>query len=201
MRAIEIQMEHHPEFAAFSLDSLSKEHGKKLKDIALSAIRSKAMGTRTKSTVKDEKLKKKAGVFVTLKKAGELRGCIGYTHPVFELWNATQKAAVHAAFSDPRFSSIRKDELESLDVEISVLGPMELIKVQSPEDIASLKIGTEGLMVTSHDTSGLLLPQVATEFGMDALEFLEATCEKSGLPEDAWKDPRVSIYKFSARIF
>ena len=194
-------MELQPGSGGFVLESLGKEHGMKLKEIAISAIRSQIIGPPSKINVEDGILKARAGVFVTLKRGGKLRGCIGFTHPIYELWDATRKAAVHAALSDPRFSSIRKDELEDLEIEISVLGAMEHIKVRSQNDIESLKIGTEGLMVSGMGTSGLLLPQVATEYGMDAMEFLEATCEKSGLPVDAWKNPGIEVYKFTAKIF
>ena len=82
-------------------------------------------------------------------------------------------------------------------MEITVLGPLEPMK---SKDIQNLKIGKEGLMVVSPVTSGVLLPQVATENGFGPLEFLEATCEKAGLSSNAWKDSSVSIYKFSAIV-
>lgn len=183
------------------LDEINDNHGMKLKDIALTTIRSKLLGMRYRPRIKDSVLKEKAGVFVTLEKNGELRGCIGYVYPTYEIWEATRMAASQAAFSDPRFKPIHKTELDELNIEISVLGTLEKMRMSSEKDVSSLKIGTEGLMVVGFGSSGLLLPQVATEMKLTPLEFLEATCEKAGLPPDSWKKRGVSVYKFPARIF
>jgi AmmeMemoRadiSam system protein A len=179
------------------LENLSEVDGVKLRDIAITAIRSNLSGMAYHPRIDDPVLKKKAGVFVTLKNRGELRGCIGYIYPTYEIWDATRRAAVLAASEDPRFRSVSKSELDNIEVEITVLGSMEPMK---SKDIQNLKIGKEGLMVVSPVTSGILLPQVATENGFGPLEFLEATCEKAGLSPNAWKDSSVSIYKFSAVV-
>lgn len=194
-------MNTQPHSSAFVLDDLTDEHGKELKDIALSSIISRIKGMKYLPSVNDLKLKEKAGVFVTLKECGGLRGCVGYTQPVYELWDATQKAAVHAAIADPRFRPVEESEIESLEVEISVLGPLQKMLVIDSPGIGILKLGVEGLVVEGMGNSGLLLPQVAIESGMNAMEFLEATCEKAGLPSNAWKFPEVSIYRFPAKIF
>lgn len=183
------------------LDELGADHGRKLKDIAITSIRSELSGMRYRPRVRDSKLKEKSGIFVTLKKLGELRGCIGFVYPTYEMWDATMKAAIHAAFSDPRFRPVQKRELEYLEIEISVLGPLEKIKSGNDRDLNILKIGNEGLMVVGQGSSGLLLPQVATELNLNAREFLEETCLKAGLLEDAWKDPYVDVYRFPAKIF
>lgn len=173
-----------------------------LKEIALSSIKSKMGGEKYLPGVDDPILREKAGVFVTLREFGELRGCIGYIQPLYELWDGTGRAAIHAAISDPRFNPVSGDEIASLEVEVSVLGALEKIEVHDEVDIGLLKLGVEGLVVEARNGStGLLLPQVAIEGAMDALEFLQATCEKAGLPEGAWKFPGVSVYKFPARVF
>lgn len=185
----------------FAIESLTDAHGKVLKDIAFESIRAKITGLKYLPSVEDHRLREKAGVFVTLREFGELRGCIGYAHPYYELWEATSKAAVHAAISDPRFDTVREEEVENLEIEISVLGPLQRIEIHDPLDIGILRIGAEGLVVEGLGRSGLLLPQVAIENAMDSMEFLSATCEKAGLSDNAWRFPGVSVYKFEAKIF
>ena len=104
--------------------------------------------------------------------------------------------AISAAFQDPRFEPLSEKELADLDIEISVLTPMKQIT-----DINEIEIGKHGLMIVKDYFSGLLLPQVATEFGWDKEKFLEHTCMKAGLPQNAWKDSAAKIYAFSADVF
>jgi uncharacterized protein len=136
------------------------------------------------------------GVFVTLHRQGRLRGCIGYLEPVKSLIAAVQEMAAAAAFHDPRFPPLRKDELADLDIEISVLSPMR--RIASPEDI---ELGKHGLYLERGQARGLLLPQVATECRWDRITFLEQTCCKAGLPPGVWKEADTRIYVFSAEIF
>ena len=143
-----------------------------------------------------DNLKTESGAFVTLHKHGELRGCIGYVVGFKPLQDAIQDLAVSAAFNDPRFPPLSKDEFELIDLEISVLTPLE--KVHSIKDI---QIGRDGLMVKRSPFEGLLLPQVATEYNWDVETFLSHTCRKAGLPAEAWKDGAIEIWKFSAIIF
>lgn len=194
-------MNESPESTDLSLDDIGAKQERELKNIALLSIRSRIDGKEQNIAVSDPILRKKAGVFVTIKRFGQLRGCIGFIFPYYELWDATAKAASSAAASDPRFMPIDTSELRTLEIEISVLGGMVKIDPEKSEEINKLEIGREGLMVAGFGTSGVLLPQVATEFSFNALEFLEATCEKAGLPRDAWKNPDVSVYKFAAKIF
>ncbi len=135
------------------------------------------------------------GVFVTLNRHGRLRGCIGYLDAVNPLLAAVQEMAVAAAFRDPRFPPLREDELADLEVEISILSPMQQIK--NTEDI---QVGHHGLYLVQGSHRGLLLPQVATEYGWDRLTFLKQTCVKAGLPPDAWENPSTRIFVFSADI-
>ena len=140
-------------------------------------------------------LKEKKGAFVTLKKHGELRGCIGFIRPIFPLYKTVMQASLQAAFADPRFLPLRQEELKEIDIEISVLGP--IIPVKKVEEI---RIGRDGLIIKKDGQQGLLLPQVATEFNLDRLKFLELTCKKAGLSPSAWKKG-ASIYRFTAEVF
>jgi AmmeMemoRadiSam system protein A len=136
------------------------------------------------------------GAFVTLHKAGQLRGCIGYVEGIKPLWQAVQDLAVEASAHDPRFSPVRPREVEEIDVEISVLSPLE--RIRGPDDV---EIGTHGLILRSRGRSGLLLPQVAAEHAWDAPKFLEQTCWKAGLPLDEWQSPNAELYRFGAEVF
>jgi len=140
-------------------------------------------------------LSQPSGVFVTLHRGGRLRGCIGYLEAMKPLLAAVQEMAVAAAFQDPRFPPLRQDELADLDVEISVLSPMCQIK-----HIEEIQVGRDGIYLERAPCRGLLLPQVATEYGWDRTTFLKQTCVKAGLPPEAWEDPATRIFIFSAKI-
>jgi AmmeMemoRadiSam system protein A len=143
-----------------------------------------------------ENLKEKRGAFVTLKRKGQLRGCIGYTRALKPLSRTIMEMAQAAAFEDPRFPPLSAKELADLEIEISVLTPFRLIR-----DIAEIEVGKHGLFMERGGRAGLLLPQVATEYHWDRKTFLEHTCLKAGLPRDAWKDEETKIHVFSAEIF
>lgn len=136
----------------------------------------------------------RAGAFVTLKSAGALRGCIGQIEP-----NRLADLVVHcagaAALEDPRFPPVTDVELPLIHIELSVLGPLTLLA-----DPAGLEPGRHGLVVSSQDRRGLLLPQVATEWGWTPEEFLQQTCLKAGLPADAWRRG-AQLFTFEAEIF
>jgi AmmeMemoRadiSam system protein A len=137
-----------------------------------------------------------AGVFVSLHISDALRGCIGYLEGMQPLPPAVQDTARAAALRDPRFEPVREDELKEIDIEISVLSPLE--QIFEPKEIS---IGSDGLMVRSGKQQGVLLPQVAIRAGFDARAFLEHTCLKAGLPKDAWKLPHTEIFRFKAEVF
>jgi AmmeMemoRadiSam system protein B/AmmeMemoRadiSam system protein A len=141
-------------------------------------------------------MQEKRGAFVSLKKQGRLRGCIGYIEARKPLAQTVGDMAVAAAFNDPRFPPLKREELADLDIEISVLTPLKKI-----DDINDIKVGKHGLYVVRGFYSGLLLPQVATEYRWDRLTFLQETCYKAGLPADAWRDEKTEIYTFSAEVF
>lgn len=138
-------------------------------------------------------LREKRGTFVTLWE-DQLRGCIGFPYPVKPLAEAVQEAAVSAALQDPRFPPVRLEELPHLEIEISVL---TIPKTIEPSQI---QVGVHGLIVSRGNRSGLLLPQVAMEYQWDAQTFLEQTCVKAGLPQDAWKE-KINLYSFEAQVF
>jgi uncharacterized protein (TIGR00296 family) len=143
----------------------------------------------------------KRGVFVTLTKAGELRGCIGFPYPVMPLGDAISHAAVAAAVEDPRFPPVGKDELASIRLEVTILTvplPLECTPDMRPKKI---DVGRHGLIVRRGATSGLLLPQVATEYGWDSTTFLDHTCMKAGLPARCWTSETVDLFTFEGQIF
>lgn len=143
-----------------------------------------------------ENLDRPLGVFVTLQKGQELRGCIGYVIGVTPLEEAVKEMAKAAASNDPRFPPVTSEEAKELEIEISVLSPLKTIT-----NIDEIKIGTHGLMIQRGYQRGLLLPQVATRWKWDREQFLKQTCIKAGLPPDAWEDPDTRIQAFSAVIF
>ena len=145
----------------------------------------------------DEPLRRPSGAFVSLHTLeGDLRGCIGSVHPVAPLCHAVSSSAVHAAFRDPRFHPMTRDELSLVRIEISVMSPV--VPVVETEEI---EVGTHGLIVRRGDRAGLLLPQVAIEYGWDRETFLEQTCRKAGLPSGSWQDPACRLERFSAEVF
>lgn len=143
-----------------------------------------------------ESLRCERGVFVTLRKAGELRGCIGYTAPSEPLFQSVIDATEQAAFRDPRFPMVSREELPELRLEISVLNALRPVL-----DVRKIRPGIHGLLVKKGRREGLLLPQVALENGWDATKFLEQTCLKAGLAEDGWKDTETDVFRFTASVF
>jgi AmmeMemoRadiSam system protein B/AmmeMemoRadiSam system protein A len=136
------------------------------------------------------------GAFVTLSEDGGLRGCIGMTRASKPLWRTVSEMAVEAALHDPRFSPVSEDELSGIDIEISVLSPLTQVG-----DVSEIEVGRDGLVIQDGFRSGLLLPQVATEYGWGLTTFLEHTCLKAGLPPDTWRREGVTILKFTAEVF
>ena len=143
-----------------------------------------------------EGLRQRLGIFVTVKKQGELRGCMGYVRPVRPLFEAAAEMAEAAAFRDIRFLPVQEDEIDSLLLEISVLSPLERVS-----DISEIVIGESGLVIERGAYRGLLLPQVAVEQEWNTRTFLEHACVKAGLPRDSWEEPETEIYRFSAEVW
>jgi AmmeMemoRadiSam system protein A len=141
-------------------------------------------------------LKENAGAFVTLEKQGMLRGCIGHMAADRPLYLAVQEMAIQAATGDPRFSSVTRNELPEIEIEISVLSPFRRIS-----DSSEIRIGEHGLVVSQGMHRGVLLPQVPVREGWDREKFLGYTCRKAGLPFESWKTGNLQIEIFSAEVF
>lgn len=138
----------------------------------------------------------RSGAFVTLTIGEKLRGCIGLTESHNPLPDVIREMAIAAATQDPRFPRVKAAELASISIEISVLTPPEIIP-----DVELIEIGRHGLIVEQGWNRGLLLPQVATEWGWSREEFLINTCKKAGLRHAAWQDSKTKVYWFEAIIF
>jgi|TARA_B100001971_G_scaffold193767_1_gene199167 uncharacterized protein (TIGR00296 family) len=183
---------------------LSLEQGKKLVKLARDSIVSNFSNKKPAiSNELKEEFSVKMGVFVTINKGSELRGCIGFPEPTYVLYDAVINGARSAAFSDPRFPPLGKEEVDVITVEVSVLSVPRLIEVRNPEDLPKMiQVGQDGLIIRGTFNSGLLLPQVAVEYKWDAKTFLEQTCVKAGLPEGTWMDfNSCRVYKFQGQVF
>ncbi|MCL1864412.1 MAG: AmmeMemoRadiSam system protein A [Spirochaetes bacterium] len=148
------------------------------------------------SPFKDDIFNEKCGSFVTLHINGNLRGCIGYIEGIKSIPETVKDMALASAFKDPRFSSLKREEYKKIDIEISILSPIEKVN-----DINEIVVGRDGIIITKGFNRGLLLPQVAVEQKWDRDTFLTHTCFKAGLPGDSWKRKDVLIEKFSAQVF
>ncbi len=142
----------------------------------------------------NDPLSRPSPAFVTLRRGDQLRGCIGHLEADRPLADVVARAAVAAATEDPRFPPVTAAELDELAVEISVLGPMQLVT-----DPMTIEVGRHGLVVHSGANRGLLLPQVASEWGWDRETFLEQLCMKAGLPRGAWRT--AELFTFEAEVF
>jgi AmmeMemoRadiSam system protein A len=177
---------------------LNEEQRRQLLRLARTSIESTLDGRTPEMRAEefDEDLRRPAGAFVTLRKSGDLRGCIGSIRAIEPLYRAVASSAISAAFRDPRFFPVRKDEIGHLDLEISVMGPIEQVR-----DVNEIEVGRDGLIISRGRFAGLLLPQVASEYGWDRETFLDQTCLKAGLQPDAWRSPDTRIEKFAAEVF
>ena len=183
---------------------ISDKNGKYLLDLAKKAV-THYLETGEKLEVPEDhpiELDEKLGVFVTLNKKNNLRGCIGYAEPIERAIDATVDVAIAAAFNDPRFPEVSEDELEKLDFEVTVLTEPELIEIAHYNQyFDEIEIGRDGLIVKKGYSRGLLLPQVAVENALDVESFLEHTCMKAGISSDSWMDESCDVYRFQGQIF
>jgi AmmeMemoRadiSam system protein A len=178
---------------------LTPEQRKTLLQIARESITAGLDGRRPDLDLYevDVDLRRRAGAFVTLNDPqGELRGCIGSIQAIAPLYQAVSSSAVSAAFRDPRFKPVRREELAKLHLEISVMGP--IVRVV---EISEIEVGRDGLIVTRGPYAGLLLPQVASEYAWDRETFLSQTCVKAGLLPASWQSPDTKIERFWAEVF
>jgi len=179
-----------------NLPDLTREDKMELLALARKAIEHYLeSGELISYTASNPKFMEPRGAFVTLNENGELRGCIGFIEPRFPLYQAIIQAAVFAAVQDPRFEPLKKSDLPKVNIEISILSSLQPV-----DKVSEIKIGQHGLLIKEDGHSGLLLPQVATEFGWDRDTFLREVCRKAGLPDNAWKKPG-SLFKFEALVF
>ena len=177
--------------------NMSEEAKEELLRIARMSVRERLEGGSDEMrTPENEELSCERGVFVSLHKKGSLRGCIGVFTCDKPLYETVGNMAACAAFEDPRFPPLRKFEIDDVDFEISVLSPLRRI-----DDPREVEVGTHGIYIIRGSQRGVLLPQVATDYGWDRDTFLNHTCLKAGLPKDAWKDRETEIYVFTADVF
>lgn len=134
------------------------------------------------------------GVFTSLYRKGNLRGCVGFVLPVQSVYRAVAEAARAAAFEDTRFHPVTLEEARQLEIELSILSPPQVVRADD------IEIGRHGLLISMAGRRGLLLPQVAVEHEWDSLTFLQQTCHKAGLPSDAWEKGAI-IEAFTAEVF
>ncbi|KXA96229.1 hypothetical protein AKJ37_05755 [candidate division MSBL1 archaeon SCGC-AAA259I09] len=183
---------------------LSLNEGKEIVELARKIIESHLKEEEMPEISEGVKgtMEEKKGVFVTLNKGKELRGCIGRPMPNQKLKEGLEDAAIDAATGDPRFSPLGLEELGEVTVEVSVLTTPGKIEVEDPKKYREeVEIGRDGLIVSYRGRNGLLLPQVPLDRGWDAEEFLSQTCMKAGATPDCWLDRDVEIQKFSAQVF
>ena len=158
------------------------------------AVREKKMYEPTASA--SEVLNQERGAFVTLRKSGELRGCVGYTSAAKPLYMAVRDTATLAALRDSRFQPVSASELPQIDYEVSVLSPLRRVL-----DIRQIRVGQHGLLMKNGAYEGLLLPQVPVEEKWDRQTFLDETCAKAGMRSGCWKDENTDIFMFTAVVF
>lgn len=183
------------------LKLLSMEEGEKAVKLARKAIETYLSSGKVIEDRFNGIFAEKRGVFTTLNKHGALRGCIGFPYPIKRLDEAIIESAIAAAVEDPRFPPVRLEEMKEIEVEVTVLTPPEKLETDPVKRPEHVEIGRHGLIVKRGYRSGLLLPQVAVEYGFDAEEFLTQTCLKAGIPPDSWLLKDCEVYRFEGQIF
>jgi AmmeMemoRadiSam system protein A len=188
--------------------SLTEEEKVKLLQIARRSVEEAASGSKRdrRKTSGDAEtaeikategnLKMEAGAFVSLHKKGKLRGCIGRFEAEGPLYKTVGKMAKAASVNDFRFNRVTPEEVEDIDIEISVLSPLKRIN-----DVSDIEVGRHGLYIIKGSYRGTLLPQVASERGWDRNTFLEQTCLKAGIGKDEWRNESTEIYTYEALVF
>jgi AmmeMemoRadiSam system protein A len=175
--------------------SVSEETGRQLISLARQTVTALVRGQRPPELrTGNPELALPAGAFVTLKRKGRLRGCIGNFEATIPIGRMVRDMAEAAAFEDPRFPPVSEPELEGLHFEISILSPRFPI---TPDEVV---VGTHGLFITRGPRRGVLLPQVPLEWGWDRLTYLDELCLKAGLPEGSWKLADTKLEAFTAQV-
>lgn len=185
------------------IEDLQKSHGRVLINLSRKAIEKYVEEEKrvVPSNEASPLLQKKAGVFTTLEKlengCEKLRGCIGMLRARKPLLKATIDSAISAATQDPRFPPVKREELKTIVIELTVLTPPQELKVNEPEEyLEKIEIGRDGLIIKQGPFQGTLLPQVPVREGWDVKTFLKHLCGKAGLPADSWeKDAQIFAYQ------
>lgn len=175
---------------------LSTEEKKALCALARESIEASLAGRKPSFPSPSGALLERAGAFVTLHENGQLRGCIGRMESRLPLSETIAEMAYSAAFEDPRFEPLNPREKDDIAIEITVLGPLH--KIDKAEEVT---VGRHGLYIAARGRVGVLLPQVAVEYGWTALAFLDQVCVKAGLPPGAWKETGAKLYVFEGSVF
>jgi uncharacterized protein (TIGR00296 family) len=183
------------------MDQLSPIEGELAVRLARTALESRIRGDCMNPGSLPPVFSEKRGVFVCVKRHGELRGCIGFPYPMLPLGDAIMQAAVAAGTEDPRFAPVGLREIEDLSVEVTVLTPPVGLQGEPEERPDKIEVGKHGIIVRGFGTSGLLLPQVATEYGWNSRTFLDHTCMKAGLRAGCWTGRNVEVLTFEGQIF
>jgi AmmeMemoRadiSam system protein A len=177
------------------MPSLSEEDRKAILELAHQGVVHAVCHERPLSTFPTTGIfAERRGLFVTLHASKKLRGCIGVIEGYANLGETLARCAADAALHDPRFSRMRAEEMDALEIEVSLLTLLEPI---TPEEV---EIGTHGLLVERGTRRGLLLPQVAIEHRLSRKQFLAEACKKAGLSREAWKEPETKLYGFQCEI-
>ncbi len=186
-------MNHHQQFWCHQLvrATIGEHLGKNIFPSSMELLQQLSQGRIDLSP-----LKECLGNFVTLKIAGQLRGCIGSIESSVSLWQGLIDHALASAFHDPRFLAVELDEFDLLEYEISILS-----KVLPLPHFDCIQVGVHGLIAEMAGRRGLLLPQVALEWGWNRQQFIEQVCIKAGLPKNAWQSDGIRFYYFSAEVF
>ena len=163
------------------MDGISSEDGKLAVKFARTVLQENIGGEKLPEISMPPSFGEKRGVFVTLNRNGELRGCIGYPTPVLSLSIAIPDAALSAALHDPRFPPVRADELPEISIEVTVLTPPVLVSSPPEKRPEAVTVGKHGLIISGYGRTGLLLPQVPVEYQWDARTFLDQVCIKAGI--------------------
>ena len=142
-----------------------------------------------------------AGAFVTLKKAGNLRGCIGSLTSDTALKDTVRRNAAHAAFHDPRFPALVVEELDQVDIEVSILTPLTTLEYTDADDLVKrLRPGMDGVILREGAASATFLPQVWKQLPR-CQDFLSHLCLKAGLSAQAWREGKLEVATYQAQYF
>ena len=153
-------------------------------------------GAEASYRLRDSELERPTAAFVTLTRGSQLRGCVGYSEPLYPLHQMISRCARSAASEDYRFQPVGRDELSELSISISVLSAVEKV-----DNLENILVGRDGLLVVDSDHRGLLLPQVAPEQGWDRESFLDGVCRKAGLSGSAWRTGQLEVFVFQTQNF